>query len=453
MIVSVKNIIIIGVGVATYILLEFFSGMYYLSNAGMALSIIVFLKFIKDVGEKIDIRDVIALIAALQWLLGPFLAYNFLPEHPLYFMSVNEETYMNYVFTGTFLFIIAMYLPISKEQVIGKKEFERLEEFVSKRKFLGYVLIGLGIVFSFLSKFAPGSLAFLFFLLGNMQFVGVFVLLFSDKSLNKWIVFSLVMGALILNSVAIGMFHELIIWMLFTFLILAYVLKMKMALKIAIMVTGFMVMLLIQSVKEEYREATWYSYSNQSNTAIFQRIVIDRVTNPASLFEASVLNNAGARLNQGWIISRIMEHIPARESYVKGETIRTAISAAILPRVLAPDKAKAGGHENFERFTGIQLAKGTSMNLSIIGEAYGNFGTTGGIIFMFILGLLYNLTIVLIIRLSYNNPTLILWLPLLFFQVIKAETDFAIVINHLVKSAIVVWLMFFISKSLFKIRM
>ncbi len=451
--ISVKNIIIIGLGVVTYIVLEFFSRMYFLSNAGLALSIIVFLKFIKDVGEKIDIRDVIALIAALQWLVGPILAYNFLPEHPLYYMSVGEETYMNYVFTGTFLFIIAMYLPITKDQFIGSKDFERLEEFVSNRKFLGYVLIGLGIVFSFLSKFTPGSLAFLFFLLSNMQFVGVFVLLFSDKTINKWVVFALVMGALILNSVAIGMFHELIIWMLFTFLILAYVLKMKTGLKIAIMATGFFAMLLIQSIKEEYREATWYSYSNQKNTAIFQSIVLKRISDPASIFEKSVINNAGARINQGWIISRIMKHIPEKESFVKGETIKTAFTAAILPRVLAPDKAKAGGHENFERFTGINLAKGTSMNLSIIGEAYGNFGTTGGIVFMFILGLIYNLTIVLIIKLSHKNPTLILWLPLLFFQVIKAETDFAIVINHLVKSAIVVWLVFFVSKSLFKIRM
>ncbi|MBU2652034.1 MAG: hypothetical protein KKA81_13985 [Bacteroidetes bacterium] len=453
MYISQKNIIIAGSGLLLYLLLEVFSGMYFLSSAGLALSLVIFMKFVNDIGNKIEIRDVIALIAALQWLVGPILAYNFLPEHPLYYMSVSEEVYMNYVFTGTFIFIIGMYLPIARERTIGKEQFEVLENFVQNRKSLGYILIGIGLLFSFMSKFVPGSLAFLFYLLGNMQFVGIFIVLFADKSFSKWIVFGAVMGALILNSVAIGMFHELIIWMLFTFLIVAFIVKMGMGVKITIMVTGIVVMLLIQSIKEEYRYLTWYSTSNKSNTEIFQDILFQRLTDPRYLFQEEVLNNAGARLNQGWIISRIMDHIPRRNTFVKGETVKNAISAALLPRVLAPSKAKAGGHENFERFTGIELAKGTSMNLSIIGEAYGNFGVTGGILFMLILGLLYNGIIVLIIKLSHNNPTLILWLPLLFFQVIKAETDFAIVINHLVKSAMVIFVVFYVSKSIFKIRM
>jgi len=48
------------------------------------------------------------------------------------------------------------------------------------------------------------------------------------------------------------------------------------------------------------------------------------------------------------------------------------------------------------------------------------------------------LYISVLIRLSWNYPSLILWLPLLFLQVVKAETDFVVVLNHLIKASIVV---------------
>ena len=93
------------------------------------------------------------------------------------------------------------------------------------------------------------------------------------------------------------------------------------------------------------------------------------------------------------------------------------------------------------------------MNLSVIGEVYGNYGSLGGIFFMFLLGCFYNLIIIYVIKLSVKNPTLILWLPLLFFQVVKAETDFAIVITHLFKCSIVIWFVFYFSRVVLKVKM
>lgn len=453
MYVSEKNIVLSGVAVITYLVLEVFSGLYFLSCAGVALFVAVTIKFIRDIGHHIGIRDVIAFIATLQWIIGPVMAYHLLPEHELYFMSVPEKTYMNYVVPGCLAFVAAMYLPLSRRNTIGQKALNTLEEFVQDRKSLGYILIGAGIAFSFLARFVPGSLAFLFFLLSNMQFAGLFIILFADRTVNKWIVFAGVLGAMTLNSIALGMFHELIIWYLFTFLILAVILKLGHGIKILLFTAGLLALLLIQSIKQEYREKTWYSVSNKSNTEIFQEILLDRLINPAKLFEPEVVSNAGARLNQGWIISRVMEHIPEKQSFAKGETIKQAFYASILPRFLAPGKATAGGQDNFERFTGLQLRGGTSMNISIIGEAYGNYGIWGGMVFMLLLGLVYNLVLIAVVHLSNKNPTLILWVPLLFFQVIKAETDFAIVINHLVKSAIMIWLVFWFSRRILKVNM
>jgi len=257
----------------------------------------------------------------------------------------------------------------------------------------------------------------------------------------------------IFQAVLMGMFGELILWMMFSLLVVAFVLKIPMPGKIAILGVGFIMVMLIQSTKEEYRMATWYSDSDKSNGEIYQEVILSRLENPAVLFETSAMQNVGARLNQGWIIARILGHMPEKYPFVKGETIETAIYAGLLPRVLAPTKAKAGGRANFERFTGTELPETTSMDISLVGEGYANYGVLGGIIFLFFIGLFYNVIIIKVISLSKTYPTLILWLPVLFFQVIKAETDFATVFNHFTKAALVAFIVFFGMTKILKLKM
>jgi large-conductance mechanosensitive channel len=86
------------------------------------------------------------------------------------------------------------------------------------------------------------------------------------------------------------------------------------------------------------------------------------------------------------------------------------------------------------------------MDISLAGEGYANFGVAGGCAFMFLVSLFYNWVIIRIISISKNHPTLILFIPFLFFQVMKAETDFSTVINYLTKAALVCWLVFYAHK-------
>ena len=223
--------------------------------------------------------------------------------------------------------------------------------------------------------------------------------------------------------------------------------------KIAIISFGMFIVMLLQSTKQEYRMATWYAESDKSNQELFKEIAMSRLMEPSKLFETEPLQNVGARLNQGWIIARIMGHMPEKYAFVKGETIETAIYAGLLPRVLAPTKAKAGGRANFERFTGTELPESTSMDISIVGEGFANWGAFGGIVFLLIIGLFYNLIIIKVIALSKNHPSLVLWLPIMFFQVIKAETDFATVFNHFTKAALVTYMVFWGMNKVLKIHM
>ena len=82
------------------------------------------------------------------------------------------------------------------------------------------------------------------------------------------------------------------------------------------------------------------------------------------------------------------------------------------------------------------------MDISQVGEAYANFGASGGMIFMLFLGLFFNWIINIISRWGNRYPDLIFWLPLIFLQVVKAETSLVTVLNHLTKAMLVTWFFF-----------
>jgi hypothetical protein len=81
------------------------------------------------------------------------------------------------------------------------------------------------------------------------------------------------------------------------------------------------------------------------------------------------------------------------------------------------------------------------MDLSIIGEAYANYGVSGGVFFMFLLGLFYNVSLRFLIKKAEKLPELLLWMPLIYFYTVKAESDFTTSINHIVKASIVTFLL------------
>jgi hypothetical protein len=159
------------------------------------------------------------------------------------------------------------------------------------------------------------------------------------------------------------------------------------------------------------------------------------------------------RINQGWIIARIMSWTPSREPFAEGETIKEAVKATLLPRFLAPNKVIAGGRTYFTRFTGKDISEDTSMGLSLLGEAYANYAIFGGSLFMFIIGLFYNFFVFQIYKIANKHPTIIFFIPLIFLQVVKAETDFSVILNHLIKASIAVWMIYFAVRRFFHIKL
>jgi hypothetical protein len=254
------------------------------------------------------------------------------------------------------------------------------------------------------------------------------------------------------STVAEGMFHDLILWSGFIFIVLSFILKFSVQKKLLIISALLFGIFIIQTVKHEFRKYLW-SATQINATSVFTKLVSQNLSNDATMMGENNLDAMISRINQGWIIASIMNYVPKMEPFADGETIKKALISSLVPRFLMPNKVKAGGQENFERFTGHFLRGGTSMNLSVLGEAYANYGIWGGSIFMMILGFFYNFVQLKLFQWMKNNPTLLFWIPLLFLQVVKAEGDFAISLNHLIKAGVVTWGFFYFAPKLFSIKM
>jgi hypothetical protein len=416
------------------------------SLVGIALVVFIFLRFLNRLGKSIPIIELMLLIAGLQWIVGPLVEYNFPTNHYKYHMYVTEEVYMSFIVPAYALFTLALLGTLNKYKNINIPIGE-LDQF----KNYGLTIFLIGVVFDMISGSLPGSIGFFAFIVGNFKYAGAIILFFSkDSRLRKVFYFALVY--LILSSLQQAMFHDLILWTVFFYMFWAIKNKPSKRQIYLTVLIGFFSLSTLQTIKSAYRAEVWSGYGG-NKVELFAGLFVDAVFfNSANAKNLSGDEN-NIRLNQGWIISAIMQEVPERTEFIDGETIMEAISATIVPRFLNPDKKKAGGKENFEKFTGLQLGENASMGISIVGEAYGNFNVIGGVIFMGFWGwFLANYWGFLLIKIK-DNIMLLAFLPIIFLQVVKAETELVVVLNHLVKATIVVFLFFWAAKQFLNWRL
>jgi hypothetical protein len=411
------------------------------SLIGIVLVLFVFYKFLVRLGNTIPVLELMLLIAGLQWIVGPFIEYSVPGLHYRYKMYVEELQYMEFIVPAYGFFVLGVLVPISKYS----KYSIPISYFSEKSKF-GLLLLFIGISSDLLAGYAPGALAFFVYLLSNFKFAGAIILFFS-KERKLRIVFYLTILYLFYNSLQNALFHDFVLWGVFFYMFWAIKYKPKLSNILAIILLGILFLITLQTVKAAYRSQVWSGYSGNKVELFLSLIVESIFTN--GLFEEVNEDQIGTnvRLNQGWIISSVMDNIPENQEYLGGETIADAIVSSIFPRFLIPDKEVAGGQKNFMRFTGLNLEAGTSMGISIIGESYGNFGLYFGVLFMFIWGLFLASIWSRLYSFILKNIVYICFIPLIFLQVIKAETELVVVLNHLIKSLIVVILFIFIYKQ------
>ena len=430
------------------ILLNFTTDLYFYSTLGLAFFLFFAVKFFFELGNKIDIRDVMILMASLQWVVGPILAYIFITDDPIFYMAVDEQTYIDFVVPATFMFALGLYLPFWKKILREDLIVENIRTIVNKYPNLDFLFIFGGIFFTLIAGFLPRSLGFFIYLLASIRFIGLYFLILRNRPF-KWYIFAFVLISFATISLRQAMFHDLILWLIFMVIIIAFIYRITIPQKIILFILGIVFLLAIQLVKGEFRSLN----SSDRSIGEFYDLATENIQDENLLYSDAFIFYNITRINQGWIIARIMYYTPTFEPFANGETIWKGIKASLLPRFLMPEmKTFAGYSEYFERFTGQELARGTSMDLSILGEAYANYGIFGGAMFMFFLGLFYNFILFQIFRLSVNNPSLLFMIPIMFLHVVKAETDFTTTMNFLIKAIMVSYGIFWGLRTFFGMK-
>lgn len=392
------------------------------------------------------------LIACLQYVLAAWVNFYYPTVNPAYDIGDRLPLYLSYVAPA--LIAVAVGWGLS---LVGLRPARRHEADADPGVLLELdILLAIGVIASLLGKLVHiPSLAFILLLFGNLRYLGVFGRMLLKGRGWTWRL-SLVLGAEMLLAVGSTMFHDMLLWSAWTFAIWIYAFKPKPRAVMIVLAAGVLFLPALQ-------EAKWRMRANpleddlviEDETAMLSDAPIQGATawlsyiGPALLrtitfnMEPDFIADTAVRYNQGWIINRVMSFVPEMEPYAEGRTLKDAAVAAMIPRVLSPEKLTAGGKENMLRYAGILLNEQTSMNLGYAGEMYANFGFQGGIIgcgvYAFCLGLLFRF----IARRAFSSP---LWwsiVPFIFYAALKAEDDATFIFNWMAKGAFVIVAVYF----------
>lgn len=413
------------------------------------------LKFINDLGKSFPLKELILSISSLQLLIMPILTYERQDYAVMYEMEIDSLNYFKYVLLAMAAFTIALYIPLKKNSNANFKLIEFIKSNNDNFYSIGWYMVILGFIFQLTSSFFPGQIAFIVGLLSEIKFAGALCVLFSNRK-NKQVPLILVSVYLFLSIIAGGVFINLFIWGSIMMCYYFIVYSKTFVLKISLIAIGIFSAFLVQSIKSEFRQKTWGKDNNNetelSETDVFIELTGKQLQEGSGLFNEDNINTFISRLNQGWILSKVLNHIPEKEDYLNGETLNEELIGILLPRFLAPNKVTAGGdrtRDKFKRFTGRELVRSTTMNVGYLADGYGNYGFFGGIFFVFLFALSINLIYSIMISKCYSYPILFFWIPVAFFYTMRSGNDFYIIANYMFKASILIVVIFTLFKHSF----
>ena len=416
----------------------------------LIFSIYQFMLLFSQIGNTIPTRHLLSCFMCVQFFIGPMFAYNGLDDYQyfMYKMRIPEWDYFSYTIPAILLFILGLHIRAGENK--GEEiNLGDISEFVEKNKMLPYTLIVVGFLSSVLSIFFSSSLSFVFYLLGGFKFIGLFMLILGEKQI-KLLPLIIVISSIVSSSFGSGMFHDLLIWIIYIGTILAIKYKFGLKEKVSGLILFILLATIIQVLKGNFR-----SLKSENKEEIGLQVFLklyEKQSEEQGVLNFTNLAASNVRINQGFIITNIMTNVPDRVDYSRGSELYKLLEAAFLPRIIAPNKLNAGDRVLFTKYSGIPLSIGTSMGLSSVGDAYINFGIFGGCVFMFVLGLFYSEVLNTFHKFRNFYPSLILFVPLVFYYPIRPDCELQTILGHLVKSCFLIFLMIQIWNHQFKIN-
>ena len=427
------------------------------------LAIAILLFILDKLGKGIVLRELIALHTCFVCLIMPWVGYQwYTVENPLArmwvrYMPVPETMYFNFTLPAVSGFITALCLPIKRNDVDDEGEYMfkyilRLRVILERKPIAGIQILLVGLIATLVTPFLPSGLEFVGNLLAWSAFAGILYVYFTPKLKYRNLILITFVLLIVEQALQQSMF-TIVAYMgitIFSFLFLQK--HSPMWKKLSLFIVGVFTLLIIQNVKSTYRRYTWFGTYQGDKLGLFADLISQRLgAGVSTMFTPEALFPVYYRTNQGFNIGLVMRRFPAIKEFDNGSKLSIDAASSLVPRFLWPDKPKAGGQYNMKYYTGIVI-DGWSTNVGPVGEAYGSFGVTGGIIYMFVLGLFVRMAYALFFRMGRKIPLLILWMPVMFYQVTySAENDSLQILNSLIKSAVLVYVLYKALPTLFGI--
>jgi hypothetical protein len=422
----------------------------------LILFVSLIIMMLDNLGKGIVLREIIALHSSFVCLIMPLVGYELFPETSplahlfLRWMPVPYEQYFGFALPAISGFVLFLCWPLRGKYTDHGASLNRV---LAKAKSIAEHKATIGCTLMIVAVFAfegysylPNTLQFAFLLFYFSGFAGLLYVYYAKTfRFRKWALglFSAFIFMTTLNS---GMFTiEAYMGMtLLSFFFLGR--KTHLLKKLALVVVGIFILLIVQMVKPVFRKQIWLNNYQGNRAALFADLFVDKVEH-FSLDSTDVFFPVYYRTNQGFNVAMVMRRFPYLHPYDGGVNLGTALASALVPRFLWPDKPEAGGKFNMEYYTGQHIV-GFSTNVGPLGEAWGSFGM-GGIAFMCCLGFVVRMAYRQVFVTAWKMPLILFWLAFFFYQVTySAETDTLQIMNSLTKSALFFFLLYKIKPAL-----
>lgn len=407
--------------------------------AGLLFTALVFGHLCMTAARYVAFPDLIVLAACVQWVVAPWLADAYPPNLAMFRNAMPATEYLPYALPATVMLWIGLHMVPSRH--LDRKWWNPVLEPLAPRvrQALDGIIVA-GLLASYYSREVPTSLAFLAYLLGSFRFFAALGWMVTETPgwrLRVAVVFAM----LLVEQTAAGVFYLVVHWGGYFTLVYAFMRRWRWKLGVTIL-AGLVMLGYLQQIKPAYRteiNVRWYGPID--SVKVFAGVVWDRVRSVRHPDLQTDFGDTLVRFNQGWIISRIMTHVPKEQPYAGGQTIADAAVFSVVPRFLFPEKAIGASQDLFAKYTGVALPRGTTMGLGIIGEMYANFSYWGGIVSTFAYGLLLGWAFFFFAKKALFNP---LWWAVgsvVLLPAVEPGINLEDISNHVVKGAVVLFIL------------
>jgi hypothetical protein len=420
------------------------------------ISIIIIISFVLALRQlfiKLNggfpIFELTIMLYILQYLIATLFEYAY-NDNPYQTMAIPANEYFEF----TLLAVLALTLGLFS--IKSKFKFDTIKIESDLASLVGRSLLVIGFASQVALEFLPDAFKSTvnFFIL--FKTVGIYSLVFSNNRIDKGLIimFSIQIAAgAILNALLI----EFIVFSLFLAMFYSMKYKITNKLKYSFFILGFVFLSVYQGVKKEYRNVVWEKeLSTNEKIALLGSLI--NFESFGNAFDTNFKDNESLiqtmhRLNQGWQTSKVYHHVPEKVEFENGKEFINDILSSFMPRFLWENKRVVNDYRRFNYYTGHHLTESTAMSMGVIGDFYINFGRYGTIAAMFLFGhFMARIKRYFIQSFVIMNPINLIWLPFIFNYLVRPGNEFYMVINHMFKATIVLFVVFKVIYPFIKVK-